>query len=256
MKKKAKKTQTKQAVFEQKNAALPTEDSSMSFVVQTLSLPIKFYRKVISPLKPACCRYTPTCSAYALEALRVHGAVRGFWLAVKRILRCNPWGGSGYDPVPPLREKKPLFKSRRTSYAVCFVLFAFVAFFGVMQVSFCVHDHENKPITTIARNVETAEIIIQEKTAETQPIETKAEVKKKFNAPTRFLIWLIRFYQANISRLIPGKCRFTPTCSAYGIEAMEKHGALKGSWFTLKRFLRCNPWGGSGHDPVPEPAVQ
>ena len=66
-----------------------------------ISLPIHFYRHAISPLFPATCRYTPTCSQYALEALRVHGPAKGFWLAVKRIGRCNPWGGYGYDPVPP-----------------------------------------------------------------------------------------------------------------------------------------------------------
>ncbi|MBQ2424365.1 MAG: membrane protein insertion efficiency factor YidD [Alistipes sp.] len=61
---------------------------------------VRFYQICISPLKPACCRFTPTCSQYALEALRKHGAIKGGWLALKRILRCNPWGGSGYDPVP------------------------------------------------------------------------------------------------------------------------------------------------------------
>ncbi|MCH5222683.1 MAG: membrane protein insertion efficiency factor YidD [Muribaculaceae bacterium] len=61
---------------------------------------IEFYRHAISPHFPPACRYTPTCSQYAIEALRKHGAVKGSWLAVKRICRCNPWGGSGYDPVP------------------------------------------------------------------------------------------------------------------------------------------------------------
>ena len=65
-----------------------------------LIIPIKFYRMFISPLFPPACRFTPTCSEYAIEALRKHGPVKGLWLAVKRILRCNPWGGSGYDPVP------------------------------------------------------------------------------------------------------------------------------------------------------------
>lgn len=65
-----------------------------------LIIPIKFYRMYISPLFPPACRFTPTCSEYAIEALRKHGPVKGLWLAVKRILRCNPWGGSGYDPVP------------------------------------------------------------------------------------------------------------------------------------------------------------
>lgn len=69
-------------------------------IVWLLSQPIIYYRKAISPLKPPCCRFTPTCSQYALEALRKHGPIRGLWLAVWRILRCNPWGGSGYDPVP------------------------------------------------------------------------------------------------------------------------------------------------------------
>lgn len=65
-----------------------------------LCLPILFYRSCISPLTPPSCRFTPTCSAYALEAIRKHGPVRGLWLALKRIFRCHPWGGSGYDPVP------------------------------------------------------------------------------------------------------------------------------------------------------------
>lgn len=62
--------------------------------------PIRFYQKYISPLKPPACRFTPTCSQYAIEAIRKHGPFKGLALAVWRILRCNPWGGSGYDPVP------------------------------------------------------------------------------------------------------------------------------------------------------------
>lgn len=69
-------------------------------VTKVLSLPIYFYRYCISPLFPASCRFTPTCSQYALEALRKHGPLKGLWLTVKRIARCNPWGGCGYDPVP------------------------------------------------------------------------------------------------------------------------------------------------------------
>ena len=65
-----------------------------------LCLPIHFYRMCISPLLPPSCRFTPTCSAYALEALRRHGPIRGLWFALRRIARCHPWGGSGYDPVP------------------------------------------------------------------------------------------------------------------------------------------------------------
>lgn len=62
---------------------------------------VRFYQLAISPWTPAACRYTPTCSCYAIDALREHGALRGFWLAVRRIARCHPWGGFGYDPVPP-----------------------------------------------------------------------------------------------------------------------------------------------------------
>ena len=70
-------------------------------VLTTLLLsPIYFYRACISPLTPPSCRFTPTCSAYAIEAIQKHGPVKGLWLAIRRILRCHPWGGSGYDPVP------------------------------------------------------------------------------------------------------------------------------------------------------------
>lgn len=61
---------------------------------------VKFYQVCISPLKPATCRFTPTCSQYAIEALRKHGPFKGLYLALRRILRCHPWGGHGYDPVP------------------------------------------------------------------------------------------------------------------------------------------------------------
>ncbi|WP_251621303.1 membrane protein insertion efficiency factor YidD [Odoribacter lunatus] len=63
-------------------------------------LPIKFYQFCISPVKPSCCRYTPTCSEYALQAIQKYGPFKGALLAIKRIISCNPWGGSGYDPVP------------------------------------------------------------------------------------------------------------------------------------------------------------
>lgn len=69
-----------------------------------LSLPfiflIKLYQWVISPVLGPKCRYTPSCSEYALEALRKYGPLKGGWLALKRLSRCHPWGGHGYDPVP------------------------------------------------------------------------------------------------------------------------------------------------------------
>ncbi len=66
-----------------------------------LLLPIRFYRASISPMLPPSCRYVPTCSQYAIDAIQIHGPFKGLWLAVKRILSCHPWGGSGFDPVPP-----------------------------------------------------------------------------------------------------------------------------------------------------------
>ncbi|MBR4594692.1 MAG: membrane protein insertion efficiency factor YidD [Bacteroidaceae bacterium] len=65
-----------------------------------LILPVRFYQKFISPLTPPSCRFTPTCSQYAIEAITKHGPIKGLWLAVRRVLRCHPGGGSGYDPVP------------------------------------------------------------------------------------------------------------------------------------------------------------
>ncbi len=68
---------------------------------------------------------------------------------------------------------------------------------------------------------------------------------------SKLFIAIIRFYQGALSPLLRPSCRFTPTCSQYGIEAIKKHGALRGGWLTLKRIARCHPWGGHGHDPVP-----
>ncbi|MBZ0204703.1 MAG: membrane protein insertion efficiency factor YidD [Flavobacteriales bacterium] len=67
----------------------------------------------------------------------------------------------------------------------------------------------------------------------------------------KLFIALIRAYQGMISPLLPGSCRYTPTCSEYGVQALRKHGPWRGGLLTLKRFLSCNPWGGQGHDPVP-----
>lgn len=69
--------------------------------------------------------------------------------------------------------------------------------------------------------------------------------------PKRALLWLIRFYRATLSPHHPACCRFTPTCSQYALEAVEKYGALKGGWLALRRILRCHPFGKGGYDPVP-----
>jgi putative membrane protein insertion efficiency factor len=71
------------------------------------------------------------------------------------------------------------------------------------------------------------------------------------NPLTKLFIAIIRFYQLVISPILPSACRYTPTCSSYGIEALKRHGAIKGSVLTIKRIMRCNPWGGHGEDPVP-----
>lgn len=68
--------------------------------------PIRFYRRFLSPWKPRTCRFHPTCSQYALEAILSHGVLRGCCLATRRLLRCHPFRPGGYDPVPPAREKK------------------------------------------------------------------------------------------------------------------------------------------------------
>jgi len=62
--------------------------------------PIRLYQRYVSPMLPPVCRFTPTCSQYAVEAIAKHGVFYGGYLAIRRILRCHPWGGSGYDPVP------------------------------------------------------------------------------------------------------------------------------------------------------------
>ena len=76
----------------------------MSPLARIAALPVRAYRLLLSPWVGMNCRFQPTCSAYALEALERHGALRGSWLALRRILRCHPGGGSGYDPVPDHSE--------------------------------------------------------------------------------------------------------------------------------------------------------
>jgi uncharacterized protein len=76
---------------------------------------LKAYRFAISPLYGQVCRYHPTCSAYALEAVQKHGAMRGTWLAMRRVARCHPWAAGGFDPVPPRQDRA--LKIRRSSTA-------------------------------------------------------------------------------------------------------------------------------------------
>ncbi|HWA50625.1 MAG TPA: membrane protein insertion efficiency factor YidD [Dongiaceae bacterium] len=69
--------------------------------------PIRLYQWTLSPLLGVNCRYAPSCSAYAVEAIATHGPAKGLWLAVRRVARCHPWGGSGYDPVPQPHRHRP-----------------------------------------------------------------------------------------------------------------------------------------------------
>ncbi|MEC9197579.1 MAG: membrane protein insertion efficiency factor YidD [Pseudomonadota bacterium] len=78
----------------------------MSPLARILALPVHGYRLLLSPWIGHSCRFQPTCSVYALEALEKHGAFKGGYMAAVRIIRCNPWGGSGFDPVPPRKDEK------------------------------------------------------------------------------------------------------------------------------------------------------
>lgn len=82
----------------------PQEKSKLVKVMIVLAYPlvllIRFYQMFISPVLPPSCRFTPTCSTYTLEALKKYGLIKGGYLGFRRIIRCHPWGGSGYDPVP------------------------------------------------------------------------------------------------------------------------------------------------------------
>ncbi len=79
---------------------------------------LRAYRFAISPLYGQVCRYHPSCSAYALEAVTVHGSLRGSWLAVRRVARCHPWAPGGYDPVPPARPGPDAAPRRRPTRTV------------------------------------------------------------------------------------------------------------------------------------------
>jgi hypothetical protein len=89
----------------------------MTPLARLLALPVRAYRLTLSPLVGHGCRFQPTCSVYALEALETHGGLRGAWLAARRVARCHPWGGSGIDEVPPPqagRSKKMITSPRST----------------------------------------------------------------------------------------------------------------------------------------------
>ena len=73
-------------------------------LIKLLLLPVYFYKYAISPMTQASCRHVPSCSEYAVEALKIHGPAKGIYLATKRILKCHPWGTHGYDPVPPKKN--------------------------------------------------------------------------------------------------------------------------------------------------------
>jgi len=89
-----------------------------SLATRVLVAPIRFYQRFISPALPPSCRYSPSCSSYAVEALQVHGPLRGSWFAVRRIGRCHPWHAGGYDPVPPARERSSRFTSSTSAKSV------------------------------------------------------------------------------------------------------------------------------------------
>lgn len=76
----------------------------MTLLARIAAIPVRAYRLVLSPWVGMHCRFQPTCSAYALEALEKHGAIRGTWLSIRRILHCHPGGKAGYDPVPDRRD--------------------------------------------------------------------------------------------------------------------------------------------------------
>ncbi len=84
---------------------------------------------------------------------------------------------------------------------------------------------------------------------------TRTSPALRASVGARLLVGGVRVYQWVLAPLFPPSCRFEPTCSCYAVEAVGRHGALRGGWLTLRRLARCNPWGGAGYDPVPPPAT-
>lgn len=78
----------------------------MNALRRFVTLPIRFYQRFVSPWTPASCRFRPTCSAFAVEAIETHGVLRGGWLALRRLLRCHPFSEPGFDPVPPRTPRR------------------------------------------------------------------------------------------------------------------------------------------------------
>ena len=70
-----------------------------------LIITIKLYQWILSPILPQTCRHIPTCSVYTIDAIKIHGPLKGLWLGIKRLSKCHPWGTFGFDPVPPKKEK-------------------------------------------------------------------------------------------------------------------------------------------------------
>jgi len=83
-------------------------------------------------------------------------------------------------------------------------------------------------------------------------VEAQPEIQRRVSLLAWPLIGVVRLYQITLSPFIGRHCRFQPTCSHYSVEALQTHGAVKGSWLTIRRILRCHPFGGYGFDPVPE----
>jgi uncharacterized protein len=95
----------------------PVQATRPGPIAWVLLLPVRFYRAWISPVLPPTCRFEPSCSAYAVDALTEHGALRGTWLTLRRLLRCGPWHPGGWDPVPPRPARKRPDESRSMNLA-------------------------------------------------------------------------------------------------------------------------------------------